>query len=242
MLTKTRFLTFVVLLFTCLQVACADDDEHQRTIRVTGHGKSSAAPDMATIQTGVVTQAKTAVEAMDQNNGALEKIMADLKDMKVEEKDIQTSQFSVQPVYERGDRGERKPEIVGYRVSNQLRIRVRKLPELGKLLDTLIRSGSNQMSGISFGVDDSTVVMNEARKKAIADAIERAELYADAAGVTFGKVISIDEHQAVAPQPKFYGRAMAMSESSVPVATGEQDFMAMINVTFELVDKEVPKK
>jgi len=237
MITKSNLFTLVAVFLASLQIACANDDELQRTIRVSGQGKSSATPDMATIQTGVVTQAKSAVEAMDRNNSALEKIMADLKNMKIAEKDIQTSQFSVQPVYERGSRGETKPEIVGYRVSNQLRIRIRKLPELGNLLDTLIRSGSNQMSGISFGVDDSNAVMNEARTKSIADARARAELYAEAAGVAVGKVISIDEHQAIVPQPKFYGRAIEMSASSVPIATGEQDFIATINLTFELVDK-----
>ena len=236
MINRTKFLTFVMLTLTSLQVACGDEDE-ARTIRVSGQGKSSAAPDMATIQTGVVTQAKTAVEAMELNNGSLEKIMADLKSMKIAERDIQTSQFSVQPVYERGDRGQRKPEINGYRVSNQLRIRVRKLPDLGKLLDALIRSGSNQMSGISFEVDDSTTVMNEARTKAIADARARAELYAEAAGVGVGKVMSIDEQQAVVPRPEFFGRAMEMGAASVPIATGEQDFRATINVTFELIDR-----
>lgn len=226
------------LSFLSLQSTYADDVEFQRTIQVSGQGKSSAPPDIATIQFGVVTQAKTAVEAMEKNSQALEKIMADLKTMEIAEKDMQTSQFSVQPVYDRGDRGQRKPDVVAYRVSNQLRIRVRKLPDLGKLLDALIRSGSNQMSGISFGVDDTEAVMKEARIKAIKDARTRAELYADAAGVGVGKVLSISEQQAVFPRPQMYAaRSMEMSKASVPIATGEQDFSAKINVTFELIDK-----
>jgi uncharacterized protein YggE len=239
MRTKTKFLTFVVILLAGSQFAAAVDDELHRIIRVSGQGESSAPPDMATIQTGVTTQAKTAVAAMGENNTAVEKIMSDLKSMNVADKDMQTSQFSVQPVYDRGDRGQTKPAIVGYRVSNQLRVRVRNLPDLGKLLDTLIRSGSNQMSGISFGVDDPTTVMNEARTKAVANAKAKAELYAKAAGVAVGKVISIDEQQAVIPRPIMYGRgAMEMSASSVPIATGEQDFKVSINVTFELLDNE----
>lgn len=231
--------TSAVMLFAVLIVApfVSADDEFRRSITVTGQGESSVAPDMATIQTGVVTQSKTAVEAMAENNVAVEKIMADLKSMNVAQKDMQTSQFSVQPVYERGDRGQRRPDVVGYRVSNQLRIRVRELSQLGKLLDTLIRSGSNQMSGISFGVDDSTAVMNEARKKAIANAKAKAELYAESAGVTVGKVLKIDERQSVIPQPRMLGRAMEMSASSVPIATGEQDFVASVNVMYELIDK-----
>ena len=235
---KQKLLALVVVMMLGSQVAFADDDELHRIIKVSGQGESSAAPDMATIQTGVTIQAKTAVEAMDENNAAVEKIMADLKGMNVAEKDMQTSQFSVQPVYDRGDRGQRKPDIIGYRVSNQLRVRVRDLDNLGGLLDTVIRSGSNQISGISFGVDDSTAVMNEARVKAVANAKARAELYAKAAGVRVGKVISIDEQQSVFPPPVMYGRSMEMKAGSVPIATGEQDFKANINVTFELLDNE----
>jgi uncharacterized protein YggE len=189
---------------------------------------------MATIKTGVVTQAPLAVEAMKQNNEIAQKLMADLKDLQVEERDIQTSRFNVQPEYERGPRGERKTEILGYRVTNQVTIRVRDLPEMGKLLDTLIRSGSNQVSGINLGISDSSRVMNEARVKAIEDARARAKLYARAAGVEVGKVIAIDEQQAVFPRTGVFGRAMEMS-SDVPIAAGEQEFTATINVTFELI-------
>ncbi len=238
MYTKNILLTLAVVLLTSSQFASAFDDELHRIIKVSGQGESSAAPDMATIQTGVTIEAKTAVAAMDENNVAVEKILADLKNMKVAEKDIQTSQFSVQPVYDRGDRGQRKPEIVGYRVSNQLRIRIRNLSELGPLLDTVIRSGSNQVSGISFGVDDSTSVMNEARTRAVANAKAKAELYADAAGVAVGKVISIDELQVVFPQPRMYGMAMEMGDGSVPIAAGEQDFTVSVNVTFEMVERK----
>jgi uncharacterized protein YggE len=172
---------------------------------------------------------------MNQNNEVAKKLMADLKNQQVAERDIQTSQFNVQPEYERGPRGERRPKIVGYRVSNQVTIRVRDLTEMGKLLDMLIRTGSNQVSGISLGVSDASRVMNEARVKAIADARARAHLYAEAAGVKVGKVYAIDEQQSVFPQPGIYGRAMEMS-ADVPIAAGEQEFTATINVTFELVD------
>ncbi len=95
-------------------MVCADDA--QRTIRVTGEGKATAVPDMATIQLGVVTQATQAVEAMDQNNEVVRKLMSELKTLEVAERDIQTSQFHVQPEYERGPRGESRNKIVGYRV------------------------------------------------------------------------------------------------------------------------------
>lgn len=236
MFTKTKFLISFALLIS-VQLASASDDDVKRTIRVTGEGKSSATPDMATIHAGVVTQAPLATDAMEQNNEVVERLMAELKTKGVADKDIQTSRFNVQPEYERDPRGGRKPNIVGYQVTNQLRVRVRDLPKLGKLLDALIHAGSNQVSGISFGVDDANTVMNKARTKAVADARARAELYAKAADVTVGKVLSISEHQVTSPQPVFYGRSMEARATSVPIATGEQDFIATINVTFQLVDE-----
>jgi len=215
----------------------ADADEPVRMINVSGQGTAAAVPDMATIQTGVVTYAPLAADAMEQNNQITERLMAELKNMQVAEKDIQTSQFNVQPEHDRGERGQRKPDVVGYRVTNQLRVRVRDLAKLGSLLDALIRSGSNQVSGISFGVDDTTTVLNAARTKAVADAMARAQLYADSAGVSVGKVLSISEHQTSVPQPRF-ARSMVAAASSVPVAQGEQDFTATVNVSFELVDNE----
>lgn len=208
-------------------------DEPARTISVSGRGTAATVPDMAMIQTGVVTQAKLAADAMEQNNQVTQRLMTELKNMQVADTDMQTAQFNVQPEYERGDRGQRKPEIVGYRVTNQLRVRVRDLDQLGALLDALIRAGSNQVSGISFDVDDQTSVLNAARKKAIADARDKAKLYAAAAGVAVGRVLSISEQQISVPQPRFYARGEA-AMASVPVAKGEQEFVATVNVTFEL--------
>jgi uncharacterized protein YggE len=219
-------------------VGLADEASPHRTIQVTGQGKASAVPDMASISTGVVTQGKSAADAMNENNQIVEKLIKELTDMQVAERDIQTSQFNVQPEYERGPRGERKPEIVGYRVSNQLRIRVRNLDSMGKLLDRLIQAGSNQISGISFGVDDQDKVMNLARIDSMKDARERAELFARVAGLKVGKVITISEQQIAFPRPNYVGVAMESRSAGVPIASGEQDFSATINVTFELVENQ----
>jgi uncharacterized protein YggE len=233
----TAIACLIVLFSTC--TAEADGEPvHVRTISVTGLGQATAVPDMATIHTGVVTQAPLAVDAMEQNSQDVERLMAELKKLNVAEKDIQSSQFNVQPEYERGPRGERKPEIVGYRVTNQLRIQARDLSALGRLLDALIRAGSNQISGLTLGVDDSTKIMNEARIMAMANARDRAGLYANAAGVSVGQVLNISEQQIVSPQPRFYGQSMEAAAAGVPIAPGEQEFSATINVTFELVNKE----
>jgi uncharacterized protein YggE len=225
-----------LLMFT---PANAGQAEFRRTISVTGQGETAAPPDMATVQTGVVTIGTTAAEALSANKEAMEKILAVLKTHQTASKDIQTSSFNVTPEYKRDDRGRREPEIIGYRVTNQLRVKVRNLPNLGNVLDALVRAGSNQVSGVSFGVDDPTGVLNQARNRAIADARSRAELYGQAAGVQVGNVLTISEQPVELPRPQFLSRSLAAAEASpVPVATGEQEFRVRIHVVFALEDKE----
>ncbi len=232
---KRIYFTALILGLVTLVAQPGLAEDWKRTISVSGEGKATAPPDMATIHTGVVVQAADATEAVAANNGAIAKIMDVLKDNRIASKDVQTSNFDVQPEYKRTPRGEQPPEIVGYRVSNQLRVQVRNLPDLGKILDALVRAGSNQISGISFGIDDSTGVLNQARNRAVADARSRANLYAHAAGVKVGPVISISEQAANVPLPRFAGRMMAAEAAgSVPVATGEQEVAATVHMVFAL--------
>jgi uncharacterized protein YggE len=229
------------LLSTLLMIAqaAAAKDEFRRIISVNGQGKATAPPDMAVIQTGVVTQGARAAEALSNNNEVMKKILGVLKTYKIASKDVQTSSFNVSPEFKRDERGRRQPEIVGYRVTNQVRVEVRNLADLGKVLDALVQAGSNQVSGVSFGIDDPTGVLNQARNRAIADARSRAELYVQAAGVRLGKVLTISEQPIELPQPRHFGLSLAKEAvSSVPVATGEQEFRARIHMVFALEDKE----
>jgi uncharacterized protein YggE len=211
--------------------------EPARTVRVTGEGKATTPPDVATINTGVVTQAATAKEAVAANNQAMEQVMAALKQRQIAAKDVQTSSFNVQPMHKHDEQGRRQPEIVGYQVTNLARVKVRQLDNLGAVLDALVQAGSNQLRGIDFGVDDPTKVMDEARKKAIADARRRAELYAQATGLKLGKVQTISEQPLRIPEPRSDARAFgAEMAGSVPVATGEEEVTATIHVVFVLED------
>jgi len=213
-------------------------EDAARTISVSGEGKAAARPDIATINTGVVTQAASAGDALAANNKSLERIMEVLKVHKIASKDIQTSNFDVRPEYRRGPRGQQQMEIVGHRVTNQVRVRVRNLPDLGKVLDSLVKAGSNQISGISFGIDDALRITNKARGRAIQDGRSRAELFAGVADVRVGKVLSISERPIQVPRPQFMGRAMAAEAASVPVATGEQEVRVTVHMVFALQDLE----
>ena len=112
---------------------------------------------------------------------------------------------------------------------------MRNLPSLGEVLDAVVEAGSNQINGIQFDIDNKEGVLNQARNRAVKDARARAELYAQAAGVKLGNVINIQETGAVIPQPRPMVR-MAMAEAAVPIAAGEQELVASVSMTFEIVD------
>lgn len=234
-MTRTLSAVLFVLATGLSMNVSVEAKEQPRTISVSGQGRVSAPPDMATIQTGVVTEAETAADALAANNAAMEKLMDVLSEHHVARKDIQTSQFSVSPVYRHDPKRQRPPEVVGYRVQNQVRVHVRNLPELGRVLDALVKAGSNQVSGVSFGVDDPTGILNQARSRAVADARSRAGVYAQAAGVEVGRVRTISEQTPGTPRPMEF-RMAAAEGAGVPVATGELEFTASVHVVFELKD------
>jgi uncharacterized protein YggE len=215
-------------------LAAQEVEKLQPLLSVAGEGEATAPPDMATIRTGVVSQAETAKDALNANNAAMQKILALLNEHEIAEKDVQTSSFNVSPVYEHDEQGRTQPKIVAYSVNNKVQVRVRNLPSLGEVLDALVQAGSNQIGGISFDVDDPAGILREARSGAIRDAKSRAEVYAQAAGVKVGRVIQISEQPLDVPRPMQLGMEFRSAAASVPVATGEQEFCVRVNVVYEL--------
>jgi uncharacterized protein YggE len=213
--------------------AAAEDNRMERTITVSATGTATAIPDRARIATGVVSEAATAREALSANNGAMQKLIAGLKESGVEAQDIQTSGLNLNPRYTNPRDGQ-PPVIDGYQASNTVEVHVRDLAKLGEVLDQLVTLGANQMNGITFEVSTAETLRDTARKDAIANARRRAELYAAAAGAKVGKVIAIAEGTDSAPPPYFKaGRAAAMS-ASVPIERGSQSLEANVTVTWEL--------
>ena len=176
----------------------ADEVKMPRTISLSGHGEVKAAPDMAIVTTGVSTQAATAADALAANTTAMTALFAALKAAGIAEKDMQTSNFMIQPRYDYND-GKQPPVLVGYDVSNTVTVTVRQIDSLGALLDTVVKAGSNQINGISFDVSTPTEGLDEARKLAAADATRKAKLYAETLGVTLGPVLSISEGVSYQP-------------------------------------------
>jgi uncharacterized protein YggE len=206
-------------------------DEAAR-ITVTGEGSVNARPDMATVSLGVTTEAKTAADAMAANSVQLGLVLERLRGAGIEDRDLQTSGLSLNPNWQQVD-GQLTPTIVGYIASNMLTVRVRALDNLGSVLESAVTDGANTFNGLSFGLADPAAALNEARKLAVSDAMARAKLLSEAAGVTLGAVVAISEGGGMGgPMPMF--RMDAAAASPVPVAAGEVATTASVTVVFEL--------
>jgi uncharacterized protein YggE len=215
-----------------------DDTRAIPAIVVTGEGVATVTPDIAIVTSGVVTRAETAGEALSANSAAMDKVLATLKAAKVADRDMGTSGLSVQPQYDYGDgsSGSKAPKLVGYEVRNTVTIRARDLDGLGALLDKLVAAGSNQIEGLVFDVADRSKSLNEARRSAVADAREKAELFAEAAKAKLGAVIGIEDQEiSDAPVRQFTARAKAMdAAAAVPIARGEQELRARVSIRWAL--------
>ncbi|MFN3724573.1 MAG: SIMPL domain-containing protein [Paracoccaceae bacterium] len=201
-------------------------------ITVTGEGVVDGIPDIATLSLGVTTMGDTAAAAMAANTKALSAVMARLKAAGIADRDMQTTNLSINPNWSGYDGGQRQ-RIDGYTASNQLTVRIRALDGLGEVLDAAIQDGANTLNGLSFGLSEPRPAMDAARKAAVEDARARATLLVEAAGVTLGRIMSITEGGGYSqPQPMF--RQAADSAGAVPVAAGEVATSASVTIVFEI--------
>lgn len=207
----------------------------ETTISLMGQGKVMATPDLAILSTGVRSDAKTASEAMAANRTAMNSVFEALEAAGIAERDMQTSNFNLQPQYDYSSRSDGQgPRLTGYQANNQLTVRVRDLDSLGETLDALVNAGGNTFSGLQFALDDPTEARNTARRLAMRDAITRAELYAEESGYTVARIVTVSESGGFQPMPMpMATRSLDMAEST-PIATGEVGYDISVNVVFEL--------
>src|SRR5215213_7196135 len=168
-------------------------------ITVSGEATVSVAPDLAQIDAGITSDARTARESSEANNAAMGKVLLALKGAGVPESDYQTSRLSLQPQYAPNRAG--PSPIVGYRASNRVTVGLRDVTRLAGVIDTLVGAGANDIGGIGFSVSNISKVLDGAREQALSDARRKAEIYARAAGVTLGEPLSISEEGNAAPTP-----------------------------------------
>lgn len=206
-------------------------------LTVTGQGEARVAPDMASIQLGVTTQAASAAEAMARNAERQTAVIAALRDAGIEQADVQTSGLSLNPVMDYGEG--RAPTVTGYQASNMVTVRVADVPRLGEVLDAIVAAGANEINGISFTRDDSAATEDEARREAVADARRKAEVLAEAADLTLGPVLVLRDSPAPeGPRPMMMEARAASDSAGVPIAAGEVAMTAMVEMQFALTGQD----
>jgi uncharacterized protein YggE len=240
----TLFVMAALLLSACAGTAAAqsltqttDQNQNQvnRTINVNGAGKVFLTPDIAHVTIGVHTESKDAAQAVAQNNTQATAVKDALNKMGIEDKDIQTTNFSIYPQQQYDQNGRPTGDIT-YIVDNQLYVTVRDISKIGDLLDTVINAGANNIYGIQFDVADRTKATSDARKLAVQDAQTQAEELAQAAGVTLGPVQTISVSGGQMPVPLYEkgvggGAAMAAAPS-VPVSSGQMVLEVDVNMVY----------
>ena len=204
-------------------------------LSVSAEASAHRVPDVATLSTGVVTQAADANAAMRTNAQQMDKVMAAIRAAGIAERDVQTSGINLNPQYKYVENA--PPSIVGYQASNTVNVKVRDLSKLGKVLDAFVEQGANQINGPSFEVDKPDEAYDEARVAAIRKAQARAQTYADALGLKLRRIISIGEGGASFPRPMPMLRAMAADAGfakETAISPGESTLSVNIEVVFEL--------
>lgn len=217
--------------------SAAERHAHPRII-VTGEGEATVAPDMALLSLSVMREAKTAREALDENNAAMAQVIEAMKGFEIADRDLQTSGLQIMPRYNYTNTqdGGQQAELVAYQVTNSISVRVRDLAKAGEIIDKAVSLGVNQGGNIVFTNDDPSDIVDEARRKAVADAKSKAETLAEAAGVELGRVIEIADQSFASPPMPMQVKAVAFEQSraAVPIQAGENAYKVQVNVIFEL--------
>ncbi len=221
-----------MLLALCAAPAAAQDGGR---LRVVGRGVVDVAPDFATVRVGVSTRAPAPTAAMDQNSVATRKIIDFAKKFGVQERDIQTDAVALSQNFKsvREPNGNMRQEPDGYQAINSVRITLRELPRLGTLMREVLDQGATNIGGVNFGSSEHEKAAEEARTKAVENAVTRAQGLAGAAKAKLGKILEITY-----PANMGIGDAAAdltvnrRAKMVVPIEAGSLQIIADVEMTW----------
>ncbi|MBX3598545.1 MAG: SIMPL domain-containing protein [Rhizobiaceae bacterium] len=236
MTKKALVLALAASLASSASALAAGADRLPPHITVTGEGEATMAPDIALMTIAVMREAKTARDALTANNDAMAAVVAAMKSSGIAEKDLQTSGIQINPRYDYPQKPDGRQEAVlaAYQVTNTLSVRIRDIGKTGEILDKSVSLGVNQGGNISFSNDNPGPAQEEARKNAVADAMAKAKILAQSAGVSLGKVLQISEATGFA-QPMPMAEAKFRADSAgVPIQAGENAYRVQVNMTYEI--------
>ena len=229
------------LLLLCLMLplpALADP----ALITAVGQATVSAVPDTVTITAGVTNSGRTAREALGTNSQTMTAVFAAMKAMNIPDRDIRTTNLNLQPQYapmpagNAGNLADRP--VTGYRATNNVSVTIADVTRAGAVLDALVTAGANQSGGISYAIRNSSKLLDQARAEAVKDAMARAKIYADTAGVRLGALHAITDSQAT-PQT-ILGRDAGLAGFAPPapppppIGVGEQSLRVTVTVSWDV--------
>jgi uncharacterized protein YggE len=246
---RLRFVLLVsALSIAALSFACTEGDTHLASnerltgISAAGTGKVTGSPDIVTVLLGVEVEMRTVEAARAAAATSMQAATDSLRANGVEQKDIQTVEFNVSPQYDfappANPSTQGRQTLRGYRVTNVVSAKVRKLDTIGKVIDDVSRAAGDAavVRSLRFGIEDPSKLQAQARELAVKEARQRAEQLAQPAGVSLGKVISITEGQASPPNPQapFAIRAPATGSPETPIQAGELEVVVNVTAVFEI--------
>lgn len=230
---KKVLMIAAILLFALGAVAQAQDTVVPN-VAAEGIGEVQVEPNQAAITFGVVTQAKTAADAQGKNAELANAVYQSILALGIDNKDIKTQDYSVQPqyVYEKGE----TTKIKGYLVSNNVRVQVKDVKLVGKVIDAALQAGANEASSIEWKVADNEAYKLQALELAVKNAKAKIEIMAKAAGHKVKRIVAIAENGISVPEYRM-PRVSAMmdnAKAATPVAPGTMDFKATVKVVAEI--------
>jgi len=228
----TGCLVFLIVLLG----APALDAQTEPVLTVQGTAEIRVAPDLATVRLGIVAQAPTADAAQGQVNDVAGRILEAVLGMGIEDRNIQTARLNLTPVYSRQRAAEDVPEIVAYRASNTVTVRIQDLGRLGAVIDSGLGAGANQLEGVSFDIADDLPARQAALEQAITEARSKAETMAGALGIRLDGVLSVDEGGVFVERPQMEMARVAVFQDSgsTPVSPGEVTVSGSVTIRYRI--------
>lgn len=206
-------------------------------LSVSGEGKASIAPDVASVNLGIITEGVKVETIVKTNTEKMNALLLEVKNLGIEEKDIKTKNYSLQPRYEWTETGTRIPK--GYTLTQTIEVKIRDFAKIGNVLEIASANGVNNIGDLQFTIDDVEKAKSIAREKAIVQAKEKAQLISQQTGLKLKKITNIYEDTGAYPYPAYDTSGMggsmtakAMSSIAPTIQTGEQEITVKITLNY----------
>lgn len=221
------------------------------TVSFDGEGRVFAKPDIAAVGFSILTEAATSKTAQDDNSKKSQKVIDFIKSQNIDEKDVKTTGYNVNPQYSyprpiplgvevqsypAPDYYPSNPKITGYQVSQSFEVKIRDLEKVSTILDGLVAAGANQVNNLGFQIDDIEKIKKEARELAIKNAKEKANTLKKQIGIQLGKIVNYYEGGGDYPiymlKAEAGGRGGDVEGPSVPA--GENEIIVNVTITYQI--------